>query len=294
MSYFFQLMLSGIMVGAIYGLVALGFILIYKCSAVFNFAQGEFLCLGAYICYAIIVQAGMPVWVGFAGTFIFAVLLGLVIERFTLRPMIGQPILGIIMMTIGLAALLKGILTLFWAGWWRTYPPFFPSTTIYLGTIALSQQHIYSFTICVALVLAFTYFFHYTKWGLAMRGTAEGHELVQSMGVNVKTVFALAWVIAAVVSAIGGILLGSINGLNLGLTEMGLKVFPAVMIGGLESVGGALLGGVIVGLLEYMTVGYLGSIFGGGIRDIVAYVIILLVLIVKPFGLFGWRRIKRV
>lgn len=287
-------MLSGIMVGAIYGLVALGFILIYKCSAVFNFAQGEFLCLGAYICYAIIVQAGMPVWVGFSFTFIFTLLFGLAIERFALRPMIGQPILSIIMMTIGLSALLKGILTLFWAGYWRTYPPFFPSTTVRLGTVALSQQHIYSFTICVAFVLVFAYFFRYTKWGLAMRGTSEGHELAQSMGINVRTVFALAWIIAAVVSAIGGILLGSINGLNLGLTEMGLKVFPAVIIGGMESVGGALFGGVIVGLLEYMTTGYLGPIFGGGIKEIVAYVILLLMLIVKPFGLFGWSRIQRV
>jgi branched-chain amino acid transport system permease protein len=294
MSYFFQLLLSGITVGAIYGLVALGFILIYKCSAVFNFAQGELLCLGAYIFYAFIVQAEMPLWVGFIGTFVFAVILALVIERFTLRPMIGQPILAIIMMTIGLSVLLKGVLTLFWAGGWRTYPPFFSSEGIYLGKVALSQQYIYSFIICVALVSAFTYFFRYTKWGLAMRGTAEGHELVQSMGVNVKTVFALAWVIAAVVSAIGGILLGSINGLNLGLTEMGLKVFPAVMIGGLESIGGALIGGVIVGLLEYMTVGYLGSVFGGGIRDIIAYIIILVMLILKPYGLFGWREIKRV
>lgn len=294
MDYFLQMAISGIMIGSIYGLVAIGFTLIYKCSSVFNFAQGELLALGAYVCYGIIVQIGLPIWVGFIGTFVFAVILGLAIERLTLRRMVGQPILGIIMMTIGLSTFLAGVLLITWGGRYRAYPSFFSSKYIHIGGVVLFQEYLYSFSICVVLVAVFFWFFRYHKWGLAMRVVAESHEVAASMGISVMRVFALAWIISAIVAAIAGIMLGSINGINMSLIEMGLKVFPCILIGGLESVGGALIGGLILGLSETIYIGYLGSIFGSGFKDIVGYVVILLILFVRPYGLFGWKRIERI
>lgn len=294
MDFFSQLAISGILVGVIYGLIALGFILIYKCSSVFNFAVGEFVVLGAFIFYAIIVQANMPIWVGFVGTFISAVIIALAMERFALRPMIGKPIISVIVMTIALAIFLTGIMTLIWGGKGHSYPPFIPSTSIHLGAVVIPQYYIYTLIIAVVILLAFFYFFRYTKWGLAMRATSESHEVAQSMGINVRVVFVIAWLVALFTCSVGGILLGSMHGLSVGYTAIGLKVFPAVLIGGLESVGGALAGGVILGFLENLTVGYLGPILGPGIKDIIAYVIILLVLLVRPYGLFGWRKIERI
>ena len=282
------------MLGAVYGLVALGFVLIYKSSGVFNFVQGELLILGALICYTFLVMLQLPLWLSLILTFIVAAGIGLLIERLALRPLIGQPILSLIMITIALSSLLAGIYTLIWSAIPKAYPEFISSAPMHLGSIAISRPLTISFIACLVLVGVFMYFFRYHKWGLAMRVTSEGHEVAQSMGINVKTVFSISWAIVCVVSAIGGILLGSMVGISPILATLGLAVFPCVILGGLDSVGGAIIGGLIVGWLQSLAAGYLDPLVGGGIREVFPFIVLLLVLMVKPYGLFGLVRIERI
>ena len=282
------------MVGSIYSLVALGFVLIYKSSGIINVAQGQLLMVGAYVCWTFLVRFGMPFPVALALTILVAVILGLLIERLALRPLIGQPILAIVMMTIALAAFLDGMTSLLWGANWENFPDFIPRTPVIVGGISLSQQHIFAFVLAMSLLAVFSIFFRYTRLGLAMRATAEDHQVAQSLGIGVKRVFAMAWVIAAVVSALGGVLLGSINGINLTLSVLGLKVLPVVLLGGLESIPGAIIAGPIIGILETLAAGYLDQYVGGGIREVAPFVVLVLALMFKPYGLFGLQRIERV
>ncbi len=294
MTTFLQLILTGVMVGSIYSLVALGFVLIYKSSGIINVAQGQMLMVGAYVAWSLMVGLHFPVPVALLLTIVIAMLLGVLIERLALRPLIGQPILAIVMMTIALAAFLDGMTSLIWGANWQTFPDFIPRTPILIGEISLSQQHIFSFVLAMGLLALFSAFFRFTRIGLAMRATAEDHQIAQSLGVSVERVFAMAWVIAAVVSALGGILLGSINGINLSLSFLGLKVLPVVLLGGLESIPGAIIAGPIIGVLENIASFYVDPFVGGGIREVAPFVVLVLVLMIKPYGLFGLRRIERV
>lgn len=289
-----QLILSGLMVGSIYSLVALGFVLIYKSSGIVNVAQGQLLLIGAYIAWTFLVGLNLPVPLALLLTLAVAVVLGALVERLLLRPLIGQPVLAVVMMTIALAAFLDGAATLFWGASARDFPEFIPRAPIRLGEIILSPQHLFSFALAMGLVGIFTLFFQRTPLGLAMRATAEDHQVAQSLGVNVKRVFAMAWIIAAIVSALGGVLLGSINGINLSLSFLGLKVLPVVLLGGLESIPGAILAGPIVGILENLAATYLDPIVGGGVKEVAPFVVLVLVLLFKPYGLFGLHRIERV
>lgn len=291
---FLQLILTGVMVGSIYSLVALGFVLIYKSSGIINVAQGQMLMVGAYVAWSLMVGLHLPVPVALLLTIVIAMLIGVLIERLALRPLIGQPILAIVMMTIALAAFLDGMTSLIWGANWQTFPDFIPRTPILIGELSLSPQHIFSFVLAMALLAIFSVFFRFTRIGLAMRATAEDHQIAQSLGVSVERVFTLAWVIAAVVSALGGILLGSINGINLSLSFLGLKVLPVVLLGGLESIPGAIIAGPIIGVLENIASFYVDPLVGGGVREVAPFVVLVLVLMIKPYGLFGLRRIERV
>ncbi len=294
MTTFLQLILTGVMVGSIYSLIALGFVLIYKSSGIINVAQGQMLMVGAYVAWSLMVGLHLLVPVALLLTIVIAMLLGALIERLALRPLIGQPILAIVMMTIALAAFLDGMTLLIWGANWQTFPDFIPRTPILIGELSLSPQHIFSFVLAMGLLAIFSVFFRFTRIGLAMRATAEDHQIAQSLGVSVERVFAMAWVIAAVVSALGGILLGSINGINLSLSFLGLKVLPVVLLGGLESIPGAIIAGPIIGVLENIASFYVDPFVGGGVREVAPFVVLVLVLMIKPYGLFGLRRIERV
>lgn len=294
MDFFFQLLLTGLMVGGIYSLIAVGFVLIYKASGIFNLAQGEMLMFSAYACWALLVQANLPLWLGLLLTLVVAALLGLGIERFALRPMIGQPLLAIVMITIALSIILKGVITGIWRGSQYYLPDFIPAAPIKIGGVILSQQHLYCFAAAVLAVIVLSLYFNRTKSGLAMRAVAENHQVAQGSGISVKMVFATTWAIAAIVSAIGGVLLGSINGVNFNLGLLGLKALPVVLLGGLESIFGAIIAGLAMGVLESMAAGYLDPLVGGGIQDVFPFIILLLVLLVRPYGLLGLRTIERV
>ena len=296
MEFYIQLVISGLVLGSIYALVALGFAIIFKSTSVVNFAQGELLMFGAYFCFAMVVQYKIPWFWAFLLTLVFSLCLALVIERLILRPMIGEPVISIIMVTIGLSSVLRSIITAVWGTQIEVYdPPLFPDTTVTMAGIPISQVYLWSFGLAAVLLALFGVFFKYSKAGIAMRATAFSNQVALSMGIPVKNIFALAWCIASVVSAIGGILIGSINGINVQLGHFGLKVFPAVILGGLDSIIGAALGGLIVGVLENVSDGVLKSAFGlQGIKEVAPFVFLVIILMIKPYGLFGKKEIERV
>jgi branched-chain amino acid transport system permease protein len=293
--FLLQLVLNGVVTGSIYSLVALGFVVIYKSTSVLNFAQGEFLMLGAYVCLSLAVQYQLPFAVAFLLTLVFSAALGILTERLILRPMIGEPVISLIMVTLGLSALLKAIVQAAWGTDLRPFPNIFPATPVQLGPLPVSQGYLYSTASVAVLLLIFTLFFKFTRAGIAMRATAFSQQVSLSMGISVKRIFALSWSIAAVVSAIGGVLLAGVRGgLDASLAFFGLKVIPVVILGGLDSVGGAIVGGLVMGVLENLAGGYLDPLVGGGAKEVAPFIVLVLILSVKPYGLFGKVKIERV
>jgi branched-chain amino acid transport system permease protein len=296
MDFFLQLVVNGFVVGSIYALVALGFVVIYKSSSILNFAQGEFLMLGAYVCLAIMTgSAPVPFWAAFLLTLCFSVALGLLLERVALRPMIGEPVISVIMLTLGLSAILKAVVQGIWGTDTRPFPQVFPSEPVHLGPFPVSLGYLWSLACVSALLAAFALFFKYARSGIAMRATAFSQQVALSMGISVRRIFALSWSIAAVVSAVGGVLVGAVRGgVDGSLAFFGLKVVPVAILGGLDSVLGAIVGGVAIGVLENLSGGYLDPIFGGGVKEVAPFAALVLILMVKPYGLFGKVKIERV
>jgi len=295
MDFFLQLVINGLVVGSIYALVAMGFVIIYKSTSVLNFAQGEFLLLGAYISLALLTRWHVPFWATVVLTLGFAVALGLAIERLILRPMIGEPVVSVIMVTLGLSSILRAVVQGIWGTDTRPYPEIFPSAPVMIGPVPVSRAYAWSLGCVVVLLVAFSLFFKRSRFGIAMRATAFSQQVALSMGISVRHMFALAWAIAAVVSAIGGILLGAVRtGVDQSLALIGLKVLPVVILGGLDSVLGAIVGGLLIGVLENLAGGYLDPVFGGGVKEVAPFVILVSILMIKPYGLFGKVHIERV
>src|SRR3954451_1599624 len=294
MEFFLQLALNGIVVGSIYALVALGFVIIYKSSGVLNFAQGEFLLLGGYFFWAMVENhAPWPYAVGL--TILFSIVLGLATERLILRPMIGEPIISVIMVTLGLSSVLRAIVLGAWGTDTRPYPALFSSEPLMIGPLPVSRGYLVSMVVAASLLLVFTLFFRYSRVGIAMRATAFSQEVAQSMGISVRKIFAVSWSIAAVVSALAGVLLGTLRGgADASLAVLGLKALPVVILGGLDSVLGAIVGGLVIGVLENLSGGYLDPIFGGGVKEVAPFAVLVIILMVRPYGLFGKVRIERV
>jgi branched-chain amino acid transport system permease protein len=290
MELFLQLTLTGLTNGAIFALVALGFVLIYKSSDVINFAQGEFLLVGAYLIYALVAELGLPWSLGMLITLGLAVLLGVLVERLVLRPLIGEPIISIIMVTIGLSSLLRAIVNGIWGTYGRAFPAFIPSTNVYIFNAVVPADRLIAIGLGLFLLGAFTLFFRYSADGIAMRATADDQQAALSMGISVKHIFAVAWSISAVTAAVAGALVANIVGVSGDVSRIGLRVFPVVILGGLDSVPGAVVGGVIIGLLEAYTGGYIGA----GLSPVLPFIALILILMVRPYGLFGEERIERV
>jgi branched-chain amino acid transport system permease protein len=295
MEFFLQLVLNGLVVGSIYSLVALGFVVIYKSTSILNFAQGEFLMLGAYVCLTITTAGRVPFLAAFLLTMAFSVVLGLALERLILRPMIGEPVISVIMVTLGLSSILKAVVQGIWGTDTKSFPSIFPAHPVQIGPLPVSQGYLYSMASVAVLLVLFSLFFKFSRYGIAMRATAFSQQVALSMGISVKRIFALSWSIAAVVSAVGGILLGGVRGsVDGALAFFGLKVIPVVILGGLDSVLGAIVGGVVMGVLENLSGGYLDPIFGGGVKEVAPFIALVAILAVKPYGLFGKVKIERV
>lgn len=294
--YLLQLVISGLVIGSIYSAVALGFVIIYKATRVVNFAQGELLMVGAYVCYAFLVQMHVPFWAALCLTIAFGLVLALIIERLILRPMIGEPVISIIMVTIGLSLVLRSIVSAVWGTDILVYEPkLFPQETIAIGGVPVSLEFVWCFILSILLLGLFSAFFKFSKAGVAMRATAFNQQAAQSMGISVKFIFGLSWVISAVISGIGGVLIGNINGINTSLYHFGLKVFPATILGGLDSILGAAIGGLVIGLLENLSDGLCKAYLDlSGVKEVAPYIILVVILMIKPYGLFGTKEIERV
>jgi branched-chain amino acid transport system permease protein len=287
--------INGLVVGSIYALVAMGFVIIFKSTGVLNFAQGEFLLLGAYISLMLLTRYHVPFFAAVLLTLAFAAVLGLAIERLILRPMIGEPVVSVIMVTLGLSSILRAVVQGAWGTDTRPFPEIFPSTPLLIGPVPVSRAYVWSAACVAVLLILFSLFFKHSRYGIAMRATAFSQQVALSMGISVRFMFALAWAIAAVVSAIGGILLGAVRtGVDQSLALIGLKVLPVVILGGLDSVPGAIVGGLLIGVLENLAGGYLDPLFGGGVKEVAPFVILVAILMIKPYGLFGKVRIERV
>jgi len=292
-----QYAIIGIAVGMVYALIALGFVLIWKSSSVANLALGQIVLFSSWFTYSMLVQARLPLWLGFILVIIFALALGWAIERFALRALIAQPILSLITVTLGVGYFIEGVVSLVWPWSVDALPRLFPIEPVRLGAAVVPQQYIWVVVICLALFGILSLFFRRHKMGIAMRATADDQLAVQACGIPVTSIFSMSWMFACVVAAIGGILISSISGITHGLVETGLKAFSVVILGGLNSFGGAMLAGPIIGLAESLGSGLIYRTFPSmwpGLKDIIPFIIIIIVMIIKPFGLFGEKRIERI
>ena len=290
MEIFFQLVISGLVNGSIYGLVAIGFVLIYKCSAVLNFAQGNMVLIGAYLFWTFKVLLGLSLIPALAMGIVCSFVAGMIIERVALRPLVGQSLLAMITITIFLSLVLEGITCIFWGSNPLSKVEIFPKGNVALGSLNVPLDNILSFCFALLVMLVLIIFFQRTRLGLAMRGVAEGHQVVQSLGIRVKSILTISWGIAGVAGSLGGVIIADKIGFELGLAHIGIAAIPAAFIGGLESPFGAILGGLTIGLIESIVSGYLGNAAGTP----AAYVLLIIVMLFRPYGFFGLKRIERV
>lgn len=290
MSTFLNLLAYGLADGAILALAALGFVLIYKATGVINFAQGEFLLIGAYLMYTAWVVLGLPMVVSVLVGIVAATVVGVLVERLILRPMVGEDPISIIMVTIGLAMLLKAVVQMFYGTNPRSQPAILPTGSVSFLGATLPVNRLLVILIAAVVLTAFTLFFSRSKHGIAMRAVADDQQAAMTMGISVRTIFALSWALAAVSAFIAGILLADLSAVDQNIAAFGLMVFPVVILGGLDSVPGTIVGGLTIGLLTQFVSGYLDP----GLATVIPYVVLVLILLVKPYGLFGETRIERV
>jgi len=295
MTFFIQLVINGILTGGMYALMALAVVIVYKSSSVFNFAHGSLVALVSFVFWQLMVPWQMPIWLTLPLLIVFIAIVSILIQRLILQPLTGQSLMSAIMATIALGEVFNGAVVLFWPGPGRLLPKFVTSTTHRLGAVHLSSESLVSFLVCAVCFIVFLIFFHRTKFGLAMRGTAEDHTLAQSEGIRVSRVFVVSWFVAIAIAGVGGVLMGSLFGLSFEpLHGLGMKALAVVILGGLESILGALIGGIAIGVAEALASGFVDPLVGGGASDIVPYIVLLVALIFKPYGLFGYERIERV
>ncbi len=297
MSYFFQLVVSGVVVGSIYALSALGFVLIYKSSRVLNIAHGQIIAAGAFITYAFTVWAGVPIYLSFFISMVITFFLAMSVERIFLRRLLGEPIISVIMVTIGLMSILDGLIYLTPFGTENfSFPEFLPQTPIAIGGVSISYTQLVGVILTFLLIGGFSWFFKKSTVGISMRAVSDDQFASMSIGISVPRVFGLAWAMAGLSAAAAGGIIGNITGLNFDtLHAFGITVFPVVILGGLDSILGAVVAGIIMGLIQQFASGYLDGNWGlNGTGEVMPYIILLIILLFKPHGLFGIHEIERV
>lgn len=289
-----QFTITGVTVGMVYALIALGFVLVWKSSGVANLALGQLVLLSSWFTYGMLVQLGLPVWIGLILVILFSLVLGWIIERFILRPLIAQPILSLITVTLGVAFFIEGLVSFVWPKSVAALPHIFPQQNIHIGNAVVSVEYVLAAVISLVLFIALSIYFKYSRMGIAMRAAADDQLAVQACGIPVTKIFSRSWMFACVLAAIGGVLMSSIGGITYGLVHTGLKAFSVVILGGLDSFLGAVIAGPIIGLSENIGGGYLTPLTWPGVRDVIPFVIIIIVMFLKPYGLFGEERIERI
>lgn len=290
MEYFVLLAVSGLAIGVIYGLIAMGYALIFKATSVVNFAHGEVMMLISYMAFSIASSWALPFWGLLASSVVLSAVVGLVIERVFIRPMLGQEVFSTVMVTMGLAVMIRAVVVMIWGADPLAMPTDIANSGVEIGMVFLYTSQVYAVGLLAVVVIGMWVFLRYSRMGIAMRATAARETTALLMGIDVTRVYALAWALAAVIAGLSGVLLGTIYGLGPDMWAQGLRAFPAVILGGLNSVFGAAFSGLLIGLLENLSEGYIGQ----GLKEISGFIVILIVLMIRPYGLFGTPQIERV
>jgi len=291
----FQLIVNGLIIGTLYGVVAMCFTLIYKASQIVNFAQGEFLLIGAWVCWWLLTTFQLPFYAGFLMTLAFMMVFGILLQVLVLRPMIGEPIISVIMVTIGLSIFFQAIMSWMFGVFVQPFPRIFDIRSVDVLGLNVQPAYLMSLVISVFIMGGFAWFFKYSRLGLAMRATAFDQQVAQSLGISIKQMFAMSWAISAMVSALAGVVVGVVNGVSSALSFFGIKVFPAVILGGLDSIVGAVVGGLIIGILENVAEYVDGQwLHVGNLYTVAPFYVLIVILMIKPYGLFGTETIERV
>jgi branched-chain amino acid transport system permease protein len=292
---FFLLLLSnGVLVGLMYALIALGFVLVYKATDAINFAQGEFVMIAALVVAGALGAGGMPLWLAISLGLASMIAFGFALERVVLRRLIGRPVVAVVMATIGLASILRGIGPSTLGAGTKTLPLPIREAPFILGPLFIPPIQLLGAAVSLTFLSAFGWFFLKSRKGIAMRAVADNQQVAMAMGINVERYFGLAWAMTGMVSALGGIIWGNLLGVDVNLSLVGFKVFPVVILGGLDSIPGAIVGGLIVGIVENIAAGYVDPYVGGGTKDFIPYVLMIVALMVRPYGIFGKSIIERV
>ena len=298
MNFFFEVLIGGLLSGVLYALVALGFVLIYKASGVFNFAQGAMVFFAALTCASFVNRFGLSLWLAVPLTMAVMVLLGLAIERLVLRPLVNQPEITLFMATIGLAFFIEGLAQMMWGAQVQRLDlgiEDVPMESLMNSfNIVVSRFDVMAAGICGILVATLAFFFSKTKIGRALRAVADDHQAALAVGIPLQHIWAIVWAVAGFVALVAGMLWGARNGVQFSLTFIALKALPVLILGGFTSVPGAIVGGLIIGASEKLAEVYIGPMVGGGIEGWFPYVLALLFLLVRPEGLFGERIIRRI
>ena len=288
------LLSNGVLIGLMYSLIALGFVLVYKATDAVNFAQGEFVMIAGFVAVGALTVAGVPLWLSVLAALVGMVAFGFALERVMLRKLIGRPVIAVVMATIGLASILRGLGPFGIFQGTRPLPLPLPDEPFILGPLFIPPIQLVGGLVSLLFLAGFGYFFLKSRKGIAMRAVADNQQVAMAMGINVERYFGLAWAMTGIVSALGGVLWGNMLGVDVNLALVGFKVFPVVILGGLDSIPGAILGGLIVGVVENVAAGYVDPYVGGGTKDFAPYVLMILALMIRPYGIFGKRIIERV
>jgi len=296
-AFFIEVLAGGLLAGVMYSLVALGFVLIYKASGVFNFAQGAMVFFAA-LTFVSLLERGVNLWLALVITLVVMVVLGLATEKVVLRPLVNQPPITLFMATIGLTFVLEGLSQLLWGSQPHGLELGVPDVPIewlsQKANIAISQFDLFASAVAGILVAVLAVFFQKTRIGRALRAVADDHQAALAVGIPLKQIWGIVWAVAGFVALVAGLMWGVRNGVQYALTFVALKALPVLILGGFESIAGAIVGGLIIGATEKLAEVYLGPYVGGGIESWFAYVIALVFLLVRPQGLFGEKIIERV
>jgi branched-chain amino acid transport system permease protein len=285
---------NGALIGLLYSLVAMGFVIIYRSARVFNLAQGEVVVVGAFLVWSFAQHFGLPLWISLIFAFTASVLLGLAIERSVFRPLVGEELFSLVMVTIGLLVLIRGLVLVTWGAEVHFFPKIFPMAGIKIGPLMLDRGLVIGAGLTILAAAFFSWFFNRTRTGLEMTAVAEDHQIALSLGLNVKQSIAIAWAISGVLCTLAAIIFLSGKGMTFLVSDIGLAALPVALLAGLESVGGLILAGALIGISMGVAEHFLDPIFQGGVGAVFPFIIMIIVLLIRPSGLFGWKTIERI
>ncbi len=291
---FLNYLINGALVGLLYALVAMGFVVIYRASKVFNFAQGELVVFGGFIVWWMVLAMGLPLAVGLPLAFVAAALFGLLIERIFFSRLVGESVFAMVMVTIGLLILIRGLILVLFGAQVRPFPIIFPLKPVIFGDILIPRSLLFGAILTIIVGLSLSWFFNRTRPGLRMTAVAEDHQVAMSLGISVKRSIAFAWILGSLLSTLGAIIYLSGKSLSFLASDIGLAALPVALLAGFESIAGVLLAGLIVGIIQGLVTAYVDPAVGGAVGTVFPFVIMLFILFVRPTGMFGWKTIERV